>query len=171
MALPESRDYTAIDAGPLAHTVINNLQDQIVDGKHGQIELALHPVTAIGGSASNYSFPSNAWNSVSGSASLHAPINIPVGSRIDEVNIYTEDDGVTANPWALAYVDLATGVDTLITATKLTTLTAAIEIVTFGTGDAGIPHTTLTGRTLVIQGTIAAIGAKYYGALVKYTRP
>jgi hypothetical protein len=37
MTLPLSRDYDAVDAGPLTHTTVNNLQDAIVEKHHGLI--------------------------------------------------------------------------------------------------------------------------------------
>lgn len=39
MALPNSRDYDAVDAGPLPHTVVNNLQDGIV-GHEARLDTA-----------------------------------------------------------------------------------------------------------------------------------
>lgn len=37
MAIPLTRDYDAVDAGPLNASVVNNLQDAIVLHKHGRI--------------------------------------------------------------------------------------------------------------------------------------
>lgn len=37
MSLPLSRDFDAVDAGPLPHTTVNAIQDAIVQGQHGRI--------------------------------------------------------------------------------------------------------------------------------------
>lgn len=38
MPLPLTRDYDAVDTGPLPHTTVNTIQDAIVGRKHGEIK-------------------------------------------------------------------------------------------------------------------------------------
>ncbi len=95
MSLPESRDYDAVDAGPLPHTTVNNIQDSIIGAKHGLItkNVPMHEGTILNGFTL-----SQAVGFLSGGAAneqVSFPIDLPVGSRITQVRVAVNQVGVT----------------------------------------------------------------------------
>jgi hypothetical protein len=96
MALPTSRDLTVVDgASKVDASLLNNIQDCIIGGKHGSIVVPLHcsifhpsqwtgTPTQVGNGAVTY------WWTSGGTAYYLASLRVPVGSRITRVRAFTQ---------------------------------------------------------------------------------
>ena len=83
MALPTSRDYDAVDAGPLAHTTVNNIQDGIVNLEADRVadilhEFAIGPHLMDGGVAPTVLGPTVSFRAVDGTNQV-LPLNLKIG--------------------------------------------------------------------------------------------
>lgn len=93
MSLPSSRDFDAVDGGPLPAATVNNLQDAIVIAKHGDIvDLVAHEggqrTADVVIETGNYYFwimPANA------TARMRIPLRMRAGDRIKEFAVYVRD--------------------------------------------------------------------------------
>ncbi len=93
MALPESRDKTFVDGADIPPEVLNNIQDSIVAGKHGDQVLIL-PATAMEPvSGWSYGGAFLNWETTTGNSRLVAEIPLRVGDRIKGVKVHCSDAG------------------------------------------------------------------------------
>lgn len=83
MTLPSSRNYTVVDGTtPVLASLLNDLQDAIIGGKHGDLSLIIHPSELR--SATAYS---EDYTEIAGS--LTATVGIPVipGQRLKSITV------------------------------------------------------------------------------------
>jgi hypothetical protein len=97
MVLPDSRDYTATQGGPIRPETFNRLQDQIIALK-GLTTMVLAPMAGVPASGATGTIQVNKWSWGSGGAGatgqLYLPLPVRVGDRLRGVamRISNNDD-------------------------------------------------------------------------------
>ncbi len=88
MALPDSREETATPASPVSSNTINAIQDCIISGKHGEIEIAVggYGWTPTPGSVAVTSISFGLWSN-SAAAAWTYELKLPVGTLLTEVEL------------------------------------------------------------------------------------
>ena len=114
MALPSSRDFDAVDAGPLPAATVNNLQDAVVGGKHGEKTLLLAGSMLSDGSGAN---PIDWVDGIvlghtSGTSIANAPIPLCAGDRIKTIKVYIDDGASSAFTVTYYVLDLTSSAGT-----------------------------------------------------------
>jgi len=172
MALPISRNETYGVNSPVKSADLNDIQDNIIAGKHGAIDVMLHPTPSevISGSATRNI---NHWLYSSGTVVIGHPIDLPVGTRVDAIKVYCEqstDDQVSAEPFK-------TDVDTDVTAdsiaaSKLSGAGAGHKEIDFTSADSGIPFTITAGKTYHLKiSLLAGAATRYKGTKLTIVKP
>lgn len=98
MSLPFSRDYNAVDTGPLPHTTVNALQDAVVNGSHGLIETSYSLIPGYstnGAGAVKDAVSPHSWGSSGGNDWVDRWFELPVGTVVVEayLNCYQGESG------------------------------------------------------------------------------
>lgn len=180
MALPTSRDYPATDAGDLAHTVVNNLQDAIVNGAHGLKTLMLPAAMAETDYVQplTYETAGKYGSSSSATSQIDVPIPLHVGDRIHRVKVYgQEGDNVAEYFRAKIYrVPGAAATSIQVSGTKESTAgSGGLITLEWTSADADIPATLLIGWFYVVQvqmfGTTTDREAFLKGIEIDYDHP
>lgn len=172
MSLPESRNTSYAASSPIKSADLNDLQDCIIDGKHG---LKYMTIPAIAGHyASGWSIIGNGNRLEStGAAVLFLPVAPTfVGDRLSDLVIFHYGN-------AAADID---GID-LYTVAPLPSGTATSRN-TSGTGTVTNPPASLVAKVVAIDDyvldnyenayiriSVNAAGIQIYGAMVGVTRP
>jgi len=176
MALPVSRNRTYGPGSTIASADLNDLMDQVIDGKHGALSLMIHPATGINTDGNVVQQP-NYWEHGGGApppGEIECPIELPVGTRVDGIIIYCEqatDDQVEAEPFKTD-ADADSTLDSIATAKQSGTGAGHKEIV-FTTADTGFPYTVGDGDTFQVRVTLEAGGSatRYKGIKLTIVRP
>jgi len=84
MSLPSSRNTTYVAADPVLSNDLNAIQDTIIAGKHGDMEIAIAGGAATAATALISS--AGVWQFTGAGEVVIIPINLPVGKRIKLIN-------------------------------------------------------------------------------------
>jgi hypothetical protein len=172
MALPISRNTTYSASTEVKSADLNDLQDMIVSGRHGEYEVFLP--SSYGMSEEDTSLNDiGVWtNSANAIARVYFPIVIPVGAVITQVKTYFGHVvGATAINVVSTLLYRAVPGDTRVTIATVTQLTASGNNYT-STVYSGTT-TTVTGRVYEIEvdkSDAAASTLTWYGASYKYRK-
>ncbi len=110
MALPTSRDETVVDAGPLAFSTINSLQDQVIGKRHGSVILQIPASAWETDSSSGAVFNSAGhWVLDAASSRIYCPITLPLGTTIDKIQVFGRDSAADSFTVLLQERDVTTG--------------------------------------------------------------
>jgi hypothetical protein len=134
MALPVSRDLTFAPGTQIPSAVLNNIQDMIIGGRHGEYEIYLPP--AAGLSRHNLTdlefqfFISNFNNTAATGIFVVWPIVAPVGSALTEVKYYVENNAAASMIATLRRLALPAGTLTTIATNTTTPATSVATTIT-----------------------------------------
>ena len=176
MTLPTSRDFNAIDGGPLAASTINNIQDSIVNGAHGSIVLHI-PGSAFQHDAASAVTYLNDSTWALGAGSLTIPIQLPVGAIVSKFEVFGNDGAATEFTLNMFEVRLSTGVTTTMgtnssgaisPVTKSSGQTNGDVTVVYDSADTGMPVTVGALAALYILVNNPGASITIHGAQVTY---
>jgi hypothetical protein len=92
MPLPLSRDFDAVDAGPLPHTTVNALQDAIVAGGHGPIWVQKNIYGGEPLGSPSFTILGR-WQATIATDTVDIPLDFPVGTTIEQIRCHVYDPG------------------------------------------------------------------------------
>ena len=183
--LPGSRDYDAVDAGPLPHTTVNNLQDGIVGAKHGELVKFIGFERFVGddlgvGNGAVYGTGNPFVQNEAGSGfDLRAAVDLPAGSVISRLDWVFDRAGDSTT-------QVIAGVQN-VNANFLETVSEAVATGTFLLAQVLASALTVQGVQVPSTGALPPIGPLYllassaneplvgrnrfYGVYLTYTKP
>ena len=158
--LPTSRDVTLVADAEVPSSLLNNLQDCIVGGKHGAKTKTLAAATANANATSGFQYAATAgsgndelWESLASTdETVVVPLNLDVGDRLVSVKAWVQAVGGTVSI-RLYKEDLSNGTETQLgsTATSSGTTRQALTV------------------TPTAPGEVVASGFKYWLAVLAVT--
>lgn len=175
MTLPLTREYTLTSASKWLSSLANKLQDCIVGGKHGSLSMAMpgSGFTIATGSAAVVTPTGLPWVLGTAAARLVAPVRLPVGTTITEIQWRGEWIGATVALQRLPFAGDGTGLVDVLTYTYAGGAWATITAATSGiTGLSGaLPHQLLDDALYLLSvSTPSGNSTKLLGAKIIYDR-
>lgn len=187
MALPTSRDFDAVDAGPLPHTTVNNLQDAIVNARHGIIPVYV-PATAWQGDTRDQTLDAlrfvrptagadtgPRWEIVSGTnRKVSWSPNLPFGTVIHEMVVWEKDDNVTPNAMQVFEEQWGANSPTWTLLDSHTFSASAVsKVTTLDSGNMGsvFPYTVTAAQEITFDFDMNPTGAIFWGAYIQISKP
>ena len=157
MSLPLSRDFDAVDAGPLPHTTTNAIQDAIVGGTHGSITKHIE-ITGATRAQSAWALDSSTgwWELAATLANDELAFTLPlgIGDRLTALSYYCRDvaPGASGDGLRGSIIVRDPLLDWAIDSTPETNIDSALDgtsqkvSVTLGT-----PHTVVADKPLELD--------------------
>ncbi len=157
MALPASRDFDAVDAGPMPHTTVNNLQDGVVDHEArviveelnvDNLEKKGYTIAAEDGiraGGSTYNIPGKYVAAVTGTDSVIINMKPPAallgfGNEVEEIKtILVAVNQATAAPITITVEQLLDFGAVNKTVTKVASVTTGNKVITLDAALADMP--------------------------------
>jgi hypothetical protein len=130
MPLPHSRDFTAVEGGPIRQETVNNMQDAIVAGFHGLITVRVHPLEArdAGGPATATVSATRLTLAGGNICGADWPVSIPVGTRIEAVRAWVDNNDGERNITLRLHKAPRDGSPSVVDSTSSTAAGALLEI-------------------------------------------
>lgn len=167
MALPDSRNTTYAADSQVLSADLNDIQDCIVEGKHGARTHFLSAARAIfNGSAAEIDIGAELIWLSSGIINGYCPIPAKLGDRVTAVEVYVEDSGAVTVTAKLYLVNVTDGSVTPVDVTPVTAGTAVRTTLAF----VGLPVTIAANQELVVEIDMGGANCLYYGAKVVLDR-
>jgi len=170
MSLPLTRNRNYAQGVQIESADLNDLQDQVIGGKHGYKELLIPASAMHTSTAAPADFSGTRWTENSGSDIVYAPIALHVGDVITAIEVYGFESAADEYDCDLYETNLATGGDTNL-GNKTSGTTNAWTSVTYTTADANIPLTLLDDRAYQLRIDLTGAGVIVLAVKVTYYRP
>lgn len=185
MPLPTSRNTTYAPGSQVKSADLNALQDEIIEGGHGD-KILLIPATDFmvnpAAAAANYNAAASAnhgWTSDNTNGqTVEAAIRLHVGDRISSLRVYLREANLAGEEIEVRVWEsnpLTTAAPTQRGPTKTSGVTGAEASQTFATPNADFPLTLVDERHYVISVTLPVTSADneaiVLGARIVYDRP
>jgi hypothetical protein len=169
MTLPTSRDFTAVDSGPLPATSVNNIQDGIVDHGHGDIVKQIGGISGDSNDAGATRAGTYIYAQMTASGDKwYMELNMRVGDRIKSVSAFIRDAATTITA-RVRDVDMDAGSQTTPGTTSSSGGAADEEVVVTM---AGAGHVVVAHHRIALEITNdGANTVRVYGAEVTYDHP
>lgn len=171
MSLPDSPNTVYAASSPIKSADLNDIQDCIVDGKHGQKYLAIPAAAARWDSG--WSFAGNGNRIISsGSAVAYFPIPACVGDEIGDLVVYHYGDGAADITEIDLYkiAPLPSGTQTSMNTSGTASVTNAPASVVAKV--VGVDNFVLgSGENAMVRIAVNAANIRLYGLMIGIKRP
>lgn len=177
MSLPLSRDFDVADGDPIPHTLYNNVQDSVIEAKHGNVERILGYEEATPSSAAVIASGGGAWDIDASNASVVFPVPFIVGTRLTEIRGYVQDNATQSVLMDLFEKSLTsatyTGWTGVSTTQKSSGASNGYTSIAWTSTDSGIPFTLLTGKSykVAFQNSAAGSNLRVIGVRFLFEKP
>lgn len=166
MALPLTRDETLIAGSQVKSSLLNKLQDMIVGGKHGAIDIP------IGGAAFVINPPgtgalNNAglWTFSTAPNILTAPLLLPVGAVLNTLTLGFNRNGAGTITSRTYKRNVLTGANSVIDTTAISAGTGyTSQVIAIG-------YTVEAAHEVLVEISIGNIANQFGGAIINVSKP
>lgn len=171
MSLPLSRNTSYAASSPVKSADLNDMQDCVIGGKHGQKYLAIPAAAARWDSG--WSFAGNGNRIISsGAAIVYFPIPACVGDEIGDLVVYHYGDGAADIDAIDLYkvAPLPSGAQTSMNTSGSATVTNPPASVVAKV--VGVDNFVLaSGENAMVRISVTAANIRLYGLMIGITRP
>lgn len=177
MTLPDTRNTTYAALSQVLSADINDIQDKIIDGSHGEQTLFIPACDFIAVPGSEPSYFVQAWSSLdTGASSVRLALRLPVGAVLTGAIFYFfTADTEQATVSIIEYDDITATIDTTTLESKTTPTSDDYDTVEFDSGDTNIPHTMAADQPVLFLVSLPQTSAPFelslYGASITYRKP
>lgn len=172
MTLPLSRNRTYSPGDPIRSSDLNDIQDQIIGAKHGELELMIAAAAAQPGDvATNPTFDTSGryWEHAGSNNAVYTALPLAPGDIIRRWEVWGRENTSTYSALLLR-ITMATGAQATIGSKVSGTGVGVITSVVAGPDADGLPYTVLDDECIVMQVSLAGTGNRYYGMKLTYDR-
>ena len=176
MSLPISRNTTYANGVPVEAADLNDLQDAIIGGKHGEKVLHIPAAAMAPYYTADLVFKADNWESTgAGPESAYIPITLSEGDRILSIRIFVYAVGTEANSILYsAEVDLVAGSSSAVDeggGAQGSGAGPAYLPIDFAAGSGNLPLTISADKSYYLAVRLYTVASRVYHAEVTYDHP